>query len=258
MNLINALPDTQDLADFLSTQPNPKRLEKNDKDVAFNFGDWYRIDSSNAYGASMLSQTNNLGGWWSERISRMYGENYWLGRTPDRDGLQAVFTGKTGIKVWYDPGAFPRAWTVHQIIVAPNEWNGANMMNTGTFDLRTTALTVQSKPSLDTCDAADKVTAIDDRTTTSLFVKVDMACRGLLVISDNFFPGWKAELDGNAVDIWKVNTAIRGVIVPAGRHTVTMNYRPLSVYFGFFLTLLGLAGAIVLQRRSESVGPALL
>jgi hypothetical protein len=225
-------------------QPNPKRVGKNSNDVAFNFGDWYR-------------KTNRLSGWWTERIGRMYGENYWQGRTPDRAGLQDVFTGKSGIKIWYDPGAFPRAWTVHQIIVAPNEWNAYDMMNNGTFDLRTTALTVQAKPGIAACDAADDVTAIEDKP-TSLLVKVDMACRGLLVISDNFFPGWKAQLDGSAVEIWKVNTAIRGVIVPAGRHTVTMNYRPLPVYFGMLFTLVGLAGAIVLQRRDESDGPALL
>ena len=254
--LINSLVETQDLADWLSRQPNPKRVEKS-TDVAFNFGDWNRIDSANAYGASMLTQTIRLSGWWTERIGRMYGENYWLGRTPDRAGLQDVFTGKSGIKIWYDPGAFPRAWTVHRIVVAPNEWNAYDMMNTGDFDLRTTALTVHAKPSLPTCDGADKVTAIDDQP-TSLFVQVDMACRGMLVVSDNFFPGWNAELDGNAVDIWKVNTAIRGVIVPAGRHTVTMKYRPVSVYFGFLLTLVGLSGAIVLQRRHETDGPALL
>jgi hypothetical protein len=257
MDLINALPDTQDLADFLNMQPNPKRLEKNDKDVAFNFGDWNRIDSSNAYGASMLAQTNILGGWSFERISRMYGENYRLSRTPDRPGLQEVFTGRSGIKIWYDPGAFPRAWTVHRVIVAPIEWNAAGQLSSGSFDIRTTAVSTQSIPNLATCDAPDKVTAIDDQP-TSVFVKVDMACSGLLIVSDNYYPGWKAELDGNSVDIRKVNTALRGVIVPAGRHTVTMNYRPLSVYFGFLLTLTGLAGAIVLQRRNESDGPALL
>jgi hypothetical protein len=109
MKLISALPDTQDLADFLATRHNPKRVEKNDTDVPFNFGDWYRIDSSNAYGASMLTQTHLLGGWWSARLGQMYGEYYWLSRTADRPGLQDVFTGRTGIKVWYDPGAFPRA-----------------------------------------------------------------------------------------------------------------------------------------------------
>ncbi len=66
------------------------------------------------------------------------------------------------------PARSTRAWTVHQIIVAPNEWNAYDMMNTGTFDLRTTALMVQSKPSLATCSAPDNVTAIDERVTTAV------------------------------------------------------------------------------------------
>jgi uncharacterized membrane protein YfhO len=78
------------------------------------------------------------------------------------------------------------------------------------------------------------------------------------VISDSWYPGWRARVDGHSADIWKINTAIRGVLVPAGRHTVTMKYRPFSVYFGFLCTLLGLAGAIVLQRRPEKDGPDLL
>lgn len=257
MAILSGLTDTEDLKDWLRRQPDPKRIHKNEEDVRFNFGDWYRFDSAYAYGASMLTETNDLGGWWNERIGRMYGLNYTLSRMQPREGMQDVFAGKTGIKVWYDPGAFPRAWTVHQIIVAPNEWNGANMMNTWTFDLRTTALTVRRKPALDTCAGEDRVTAISDRA-ESLQVNVEMACRGLLVVSDNFYPGWRAAIDGQPVDIWKVNTAIRGVVVPAGRHIVTMNYRPFSVYFGFVCTLAGLAGAIVLQRRRESDGADIL
>jgi hypothetical protein len=214
------------------------------------------MDSANAYGASMLTQTDKLGGWWTERLGRMYGENYWLGKTADRGGLQEVFTGKSGIKIWYDPDAFPRAWTVHQTIVAPDLEKAYDTMNTGKFDLKTTAL-VQSKPALDTCDGQDKVTSIVEKVSSSS-VKVTMACKGLLVISDNYFPGWHAELDGSSVEILKVNTAIRGVIVPSGTHTVTMSYRPFSVYFGFFCTLCGVGVAIVLQRRKEEDGPDLL
>jgi hypothetical protein len=257
MAVLDPLENTQDLADFLARQPHLKRVEKNDREISFNFGDWYQIDSANAYGASMLTQTNLLGGWWTERIGRMYGLNYYLGKTPDRTGLQDVFTGKSGIKIWYDAGAFPRAWTVHKTILAPNEPNGYNMMNTGTFDLRTTALVLKTPPQLGTCDGADRVTAVEERQTSQL-VKVEMACKGMLMISDNYYPGWYAELDGNSVEILRTNMAIRGVVVPAGKHTVTMNYRPFSTYFGMFATLLGLAGAIVLQRRPEKDGPDLM
>ena len=197
MALVNNLVNTQDLSDWLGKQPNPKRVQKDDKDVPFDFGDWYRIDSSNFYGASILSETVDLGGWWTERVGRMYGLNYALGRTRPRSGFQDVYTGKTGIKIWHDPGAFPRAWTVHQIVVAPNERRGIDLVNNGTFDLRATALTVGSKPALDTCADGDRVTNINDQT-ESLQVKVTMACKGLLVVSDNFFrvgaPQWMERL----------------------------------------------------------------
>jgi hypothetical protein len=37
-----------------------------------------------------------------------------------------------------------------------------------------------------------------------------------------------------------------------------MRYRPFSVYFGLFCTLLGLAAAITLQRRREKDGADLI
>jgi Bacterial membrane protein YfhO len=253
MGLVNALRDTQDLADWLRTRPGPKRLEINDKDVPFSFGDWYRMDAAHAFTASMLTQTSELGGWWVDRVGRMYGLNYVVSRTPTRPGLQEMITGKTGIKIWYNPEAFPRAWTVHQIVVAPNEWNGADMVNTWPFDLRTTALMVRSKPQLDTCGGADKVNRIDEKP-AAVRVDVEMACKGMLVVSDNWYPGWHAYIDGNAAEIWKVNTVVRGVVVGPGKHTVTMSYRPFSVYFGLLCTLLGLGAAVVLQRRKEEDG----
>jgi len=252
MALVRNIPNTEDLKDWLRAQPNPKRIQKNENDVPFNFGDWYRMDSANAYGASKLTETVALS-WWEERVGRMYGLNYALSRTQPRAGLEDVFTGKNGVKIWRDPGAFPRAWTVHETVVAPDEKKGAEMVNNGPFDLRTTALTVGPKPQLDSCDGADHVTAVDDKT-SALQVNVEMSCMGLLVISDSWYPGWRAQVDGKSVDIWKVNTAIRGVLVPAGRHTMTMKYRPFSVYFGFLCTLVGLAGAIVLQKRPEKDG----
>jgi len=253
MSMVNGLFDTQDLANWLRTRPDRNRVEVNEKDIPFNFGDWYRMDVDHTYGASMLIATSELGGWWGDRIGRMYGLNYVASRTPTRGGLQEMITGKTGIKLWRNPEALPRAWTVHQIVVAPNESTGADMMNNLPFDLRTTALTVRSQPMLDTCGGADRVGWIDEKP-SSVRVDVEMACKGLLIVSDNWYPGWRAEVDGQAAEIWKVNTVIRGVVVNAGKHTVSMRYRPLSVYFGFALTLRGLAAAVVLHKRRETDG----
>ena len=68
----------------------------------------------------------------------------------------------------------------------------------------------------------------------------------MVVLSDTYFPGWRARVDGKAADIYEVNAAMRGVLVPAGLHTVTMRYRPASVIWGGLLTLVGILGAVVL------------
>ena len=250
MQQVWALYNTLDIADFLRHQPNPKRLEINDKDVNFSFGDWYRIDAAHAMTVSMLTATSELGGWWDDRLVRMYGLNYVVSRSPTRGGLTEVFFSSSGIKVFHNPQAFPRAWTVHRTVLASNQKEGGSLVNSGPFDLRTTAVLVGNGPRLDQCGGADKVTSVEERP-SSVRVKVEMACTGLVVISDNWYPGWRAQVDGRYVGIWNVNTVIRGVVVPAGKHEVVMRYLPLSVYFGLFLMVLGLAGAVGLERRSE-------
>ena len=253
MELINALYDTRDLAVYLRSVPGEKRLEINDKDVHFSFGDWYRIPAGHAMTASMLTATSELGGWWDDRLLRMYGMNYAVSRNPTRGGQQEAFTGKSGIKIWHTADTFPRAWTVHQTVTAPNESAGGDTVRDPALDLRKTAVMLKTRPALAQCGGEDRVSGFNEKP-SQVWVNVEMACKGMLIVSDNWYPGWRAEVDGHPAEIWKVNTVIRGVVVNAGKHSVAMRYRPLSVYFGFALTLVGLAAAVVLHRRRETDG----
>ncbi|HWC97557.1 MAG TPA: hypothetical protein VG456_12420 [Candidatus Sulfopaludibacter sp.] len=242
--------ETQDVGRYLQWFPGIKRVGVNDDDAKFTFGDWYRLDAAHAFTASMLTSTSELG-WWQDRLVQMYGINFWVSRKPSRpEHQQEMFQGSSGIKVFANLDVLPRAWTVHDLIVAPNAWNGATMVRDWDFDLRKSAVMVKDTPKLEKCDAADKVTGIIDKPS---FVQVDveMGCKGLVIVSDNWYPGWSAAVDGNAAKIWKVNTVIRGVVVGPGRHRVSMHYRPFTVYFGLVCLGLGLAGAVVLQRRRE-------
>jgi hypothetical protein len=249
---IRQFDDSRDVALFLKRQPNPKRVELNRKDLEINFGDWYRIETVESYTASMPEQTMRLN-WWQDRLSQMYGVNYAVSKAPTRPGQRELFSGAAGLKVFANADAFPRAWTVHGIRGAKDEDSGAALVRDGKFDLRKEAVMVGAQPKLDTCAAADAVNATNERE-SSVRVRVYMACRGMLIVSDNNYPGWRATVDGQSARIWEINTALRGVVVEAGSHEVTMRYRPASVYFGLALTLLGLAGAIVLQRRPEADG----
>ena len=80
-------------------------------------------------------------------------------------------------------------------------------------------------------------------------------CPGWLVLSDNYFPGWTAEVDGIPARILRANFAFRAVALDGGAHAVTFLYRPASLRLGLGIsatTLLACAGiALSLLRRHK-------
>jgi hypothetical protein len=247
--LLAPLSKTQDLADFLRKQPGPVRVEMDRKDIAFNFGDWYRMDTVVEYTPSAPAETLRLN-WWQDRMAQLYGIEYTIGKTPTRPGQQEIFTDSSGLKIFRNPQAFPRAWTVHQITAAPDEDRGADMVRDGTFDLKTAVVMTGEKPPVESCSAPDTLDPVSE-TPSRVSVRVFMACPGIVVISDNWFPGWVATVDGKPARIWKVDTSFRGVAVGSGQHRIEMNYRPASVYLGMECALTGLLLTAFLVRRKE-------
>ena len=70
----------------------------------------------------------------------------------------------------------------------------------------------------------------------------------LLVLTDTYYPGWKAYIDDTETPIYRANYTLRAVEVPGGTHTVRFAYKPVSVTVGAWITIGSLAvyGLIVL------------
>ncbi|MCL4535317.1 MAG: YfhO family protein [Bacteroidetes bacterium] len=69
---------------------------------------------------------------------------------------------------------------------------------------------------------------------------------GILVLSEAYYPGWQATLDGRPVDIYRADLAFRAVELPAGTHRLVMSYDPLSFRLGLLATGLSLGAFLVL------------
>ena len=63
---------------------------------------------------------------------------------------------------------------------------------------------------------------------------------GLLVMSEIAYPGWRIFVDGNSEDIEVVDGLLRAVRLDKGVHKVEFIYRPVSVYVGLGLWVIGL------------------
>jgi hypothetical protein len=80
---------------------------------------------------------------------------------------------------------------------------------------------------------------------------------GWLVLRDNYFPGWKAEVDGAPARILRADYAFRAVALSAGKHRVLFRYRPESFYWGIGISLAALAVAALIAftgRRRRATG----
>lgn len=86
--------------------------------------------------------------------------------------------------------------------------------------------------------------------------RVEAPTEGWLVLSDVWYPGWEAWLDGERVPIERADYLFRAVRVGEGVHQVIFSYRPLGLYLGAGVSLfsgialLGLwRGHMVLERK---------
>jgi hypothetical protein len=74
--------------------------------------------------------------------------------------------------------------------------------------------------------------------TQDLEVKAKATGNNLLFLSESWYPaGWKAFIDGSETPIYRLDYMFRGIVVPAGAHTVTMKFEPTSFFLGRSMSL---------------------
>jgi hypothetical protein len=242
---VRQLSEFTDIASYIKRQPWPVRVTYDDQRIPFNLGDWHGIDTLTAYAAGWPANFLNMGSD-GPRAEILLGVVYDIRTAPRRLEQQLVFAGKSGLNVYRNPGAFPRVWTVHEVIRLERPEQVGTNLGDPDFPLATRAFVVgEPVPTLEPSRGRDTARLVL-REPNYLRIEAELSSRGMVIVSEGFFPGWEAELDGRPARIHEVYGGLRGVVAPAGRHVVEMRYRPLSIRVGMLLTVLGVLGASVL------------
>jgi hypothetical protein len=233
---------TERLAEFLKSRMGSDRVSYVYEDLVFNFGDWYGIPSLAGFLPSAPEASFRLGPW-NRRFPDIYSVRYWIGGQKPADAGAEVYADFEGWKVWERPTALPRAWVAHQVKVAQSEDEAVRFVLDPATDLRTTVVLDRPIETQSCTEGAGVAfTAIDEQ---HLRLDATAACAGVLVLSDNWYPGWQATLDDKPVDILRADNAIRGVAVPRGPHRIEMRYHPSGMRGAAALSLLTLAGVLL-------------
>jgi uncharacterized membrane protein YfhO len=96
-----------------------------------------------------------------------------------------------------------------------------------------------------TARRADGTVEVESRTATDVHLWSNAEHDGFVVLTDTYYPGWRAYVDGKPATIYRANYMFRAVRVGAGRHHVRFHYEPASfaagaALFAIFWMLIGL------------------
>ncbi|MBI3397006.1 YfhO family protein [Candidatus Woesebacteria bacterium] len=68
-------------------------------------------------------------------------------------------------------------------------------------------------------------------------IRVNTSSFGLLFVSDSYYPGWSAQVDGKGADIYRADFLFRAIPVNKGEHEVDLMYDPESFNSGKKITI---------------------
>jgi O-antigen/teichoic acid export membrane protein len=182
-------------------------------------------------------------------------------RTIPNAGYKQVYDGE--VKVYENEGALPRAFVVPNAVAAADHTAALDLLQTVNpadtvviEGLAADALPPAASPQV-------REAQIGRGGNRELFVDVNISDKGWLVLTDNYFDGWKAYLrpfgvEGEGVDaagnsieeqlpLYRADGTFRAVYLPkAGQWTVRFVYSPRSFLLGLYATFLALVALFML------------
>jgi hypothetical protein len=162
----------------------------------------------------------------------------------DWDRFVPVFDADPALNVYLNQNAMPRALVVHQAIVVPDHEAAFTALHMPDFD-PTTQVILETGDGLDVTPAGAATIHVDSYQLNLIRLHVDTPADGYLVLSEVWYPGWQAEVDGQPVPVLRADYAFRAVRLPAGQHHVAVRFTPTSWKVGLVISGITALGLIV-------------
>jgi len=170
------------------------------------------------------------------------------GRVPGDERLAPVYTTNPEINVYLNTTALPRALLVHCAQVVDDHAAAWEAIHAPGFD--PAQMVVLEREQVESGDwglevgdwSGDSHISFVQYGLNEIELAVRTPVSGTLVLSDVYYPGWRAEVDGVPVEVLRADYAFRAVSLPPGEHRVKMEFAPWTWRVGLAVSIVTWAG----------------
>ncbi|MFQ5343894.1 MAG: YfhO family protein, partial [Anaerolineae bacterium] len=170
------------------------------------------------------------------------------------------------LTVYLNRAALPRIQMIYDTQIVKDQTAAFHAVHAATFDPTHTVVLEANQPTSQPANQPSVSPANQPSSPTRLsfagyglnsaVVDVTTETSGWLVMSDVWYPGWRAQIDDAAAPVLRANYAFRAVPVPAGSHRVRIFFAPLTWKIGVAISAAVLLGTILtalwLLRRGHT------
>lgn len=138
--------------------------------------------------------------------------------------------------------AFPRVFLADNYLIMKDPQKIMDLIFDKNINLAKTVI-LEEKPDNFTAVVNNNSTGVPPKTSLQIYrpqyiqIQTESETDRILILTDNYYPGWKAGIDGIPTKIYRADYTFRAIVVPQGKHTVTFSFAPLSFYIGSIISL---------------------
>ncbi len=169
-----------------------------------------------------------------------------LERSDPNVGL--VYDGE--VKIYENEDVLPRAFFVPDYLLVKDPAEALAELRREGFD-PSACVILEKEPAPQTPPAdsspGSSVVEVVDYTPNRVVVEVNLSADGFLVLSDLYYRGWRAFVDGVEHEVYKADHALRAVQLKAGEHRIELEFDPWSFRIGLVVTVVALLVTVALM-----------
>lgn len=152
------------------------------------------------------------------------------------------------VVIYENQRALPRTWLASEVRALSDE-QVLEVIRTGKFPdgnewdpLRTVLVDKSAKLAAIANETADTTAKITRYEPNEVDISVRTSSPAVLVLADNYYPGWRAHVDEARAALLRVDYNLRGVQLAAGEHNVRFTYQPRSIIHGLMISVIAAVG----------------